>query len=501
MSCGGQSEAEAASSGGAKADTAKPPGGGGGRPGAGGRGDHGGRGGRPGGFPGFGGFGEASSTAIPVDTATVIRSEIADYLETNGTLEAENEVDIVARIGGPIVELLTEEGRSVQGGELLARIDADEVHAQLGIAKVNLEEARVTLRRAQISWENELIPQEAFDQARATYDSAAAQIKGTEILLGYTEIRAPFDGLIIERVIKFAEFVNPSSRLFRISDFDPLLCEIRVPEKDLSRIRVGQPGYLTVESFPEQRFRSTVLRVNPVIDAATGTVKVTLSVSGKNRLRPGMFASVYVEIDVHQEAIVVPRSALVLESIGDSLYVVEGEVARRREVQVGFTTADTVEILAGVEPGEKVVMVGQDALSDGTPVYILNERTPPGMTPAAGGAGTTVAAASPPHAGAGVLGRSRASSANAGQNAGHAGRPGPPGAQAGGGRPGGGRGGFRDIDWDDPEQVERVKGFMKQRGLSDEQIEKRIEQMRAGNFSPGRGNPSASGRPPGGSEV
>jgi RND family efflux transporter MFP subunit len=111
--------------------------------------------------------------------------------------------------------------------------------------------------------------------------------------------------------------------------------------------------------------------VRPVVDAATGTIRVTLDVDGRDRLRPGMFARVYLETATRPDALVIPRAALSLESIGDTVYVAEEGVARRREVVLGFEERDRVEVRSGVEAGERVVVVGQDGLSDGTPIQVL----------------------------------------------------------------------------------------------------------------------------------
>ena len=414
---------------------------------------------------GFGGGAPAAATAIPVEVASVERRSIADYLETNGALEAENEVDVVARTSGPITELNVEEGDFVERGQVLARIDEREARAQLEIAKVNLEETRVAFERAKISRENDIISDEAFDQAQARYESAQAQIASQELELSYTVIEAPFDGLIIERAIKFAEFVNNGTRLFRLSDFDPLLCPIQVPEKDLGKVRKGQSAYLTVEAFPDERFAARVLRVNPVVDRATGTVKVTLEVNGRGRLRPGMFGSVYVELDVRENTLVIPRAALVLESLGDVVYVLADGQAARAEVRLGYEEADSVEVLEGLEAGQRVLVVGQDSVTDGTPIYVLADSE--------AGSSPTSPTASPD-------GSAPTPDRSAGPGAGSA-----PGA----GRPGG-RPGFQ-IDFDDPEQVERVRQRMKGFGLTDKQIEERLQQMKDGTFRPGqgRGNP------------
>ncbi len=452
-------------------------------------------GGPPGGFPGGAppGFGSPPATsAIPVRVTSVIRRDIADYLETNGSLEAENEVDIVARTTGPIVELNVEEGDFVREGQVLARIDAAEIEAQLGIARVNLAEAELSWNRAQSSYREEVISQEAYDLARSTFESAAAQIVGTEILLDYTVIRAPFDGLIIERVIKNAEHVATNARLFRISDFDPLLCPIQLPEKDLPRLKLDQPAHLTVEAYSGVRFPARVLRISPVVDAATGTVKVTLEVQAQGRLRPGMFASVFVETDVHENALVVPKQALVLESTSDTVYVAMddgqgGTVARRRELELGYEESDSLEVLSGLGEGEDVVIIGQDNLSDQTPVTI-DEREGPAAAP-------TMFTSVPAPAAEDAAGGSPAAAGGA-DAAGQAvpGRPGP-----------GGPGGFRagppagfDPSQMTPERMEMMRARMKERGMSDEQIDQMMERIRSGQGPPGRPPGAPAGRRQGG---
>lgn len=404
-------------------------------------GHRGGPGGRSRGRGGPGGFappaGGGGGTSIPIQVVVASVRSISQYLETNGTLEAENDVDLVARTSGPIVELLVEEGMSVEKGQLLARIDAAELSAQLEIARVNEAEAQLTLDRARKSFEAELISHEIYDQARSRVDVARAQTRSSEVHLAYTDVEAPFAGLIVERYIKNAQYVQNGTALFRISDFDPLQCPIQVPEKDLARLEVGQPAYLTVEAYRDDRFAAKVLRVSPIVDSATGTVKVTLEVSTEGKLRPGMFASVYLETDRHEQALVVPKSALVLESIGDTVYLKVGDVARRREVRLGYDEAEVVEVVEGLSAGDEVIVLGQDSLSDGTPVYVLG--------------GTATRAAEPDD------------------------------AQSDGPHRPGGRG-LPDPSQMTPEMLDSIKERMRSRGLSDAEIDQRIEMMKSGQM-------------------
>jgi len=420
---------------------------GGGRPRAASRGGGPGGGGMPG-----GGWGNGESmAAVPVETTPVVRRPISSFIETNGTLEAENEVDVVARVSGPIVKLLAEEGDEVQQGQLLAQLDDEEYATQLEISRVGMNETRQAFERAQSLQGEQLISTGAYEQAVPAYGSAKARYEADSIQLGYTEIKAPFRGLIVTRYVDFAQQVSANTPLFRISDFDPLLCPIQVPERSLSDLRLGQSAYLTVEPYPGQRFDASVLRISPVVDAATGTIKVTLQVRGLGKLRPGMFTRVFVETATRPNALVIPKSALSLESIGDTVYVAQGETASRREVTLGFREGDYVEVLSGLAEDEQVVVVGQDALSDGTPIQVL----------ASGGRGAAVrpaetAQAGPPGGGGPAAG-------------GPPGRPGP-------GGPGGGP--RFDLSKMTPEQLERAKEFMRARGMTDEQIEERIRRAR-----------------------
>jgi RND family efflux transporter MFP subunit len=383
--------------------------------------------------------GVSPSAAVPIRVAAVPRRSISQYLETNGTLEAENEVDIVARTTGPVVEINTEEGWMIRAGQVIARIDEREARNQVAIATVARDEAMLAFDRAKSSWDEGLVSREAYDTALSKLNSAEAQLESAGIQLAYTEITAPFDALVVTRNIKLAQYVTPGTTLFRISDFTPLLCRVEVPEKDLSRVRIGQEAHLRVEAYPGQRFSAEVARLRPTVDAATGTFTATLEVDGRGKLRPGMFASVYLQTDTHNDAIVIPRDALVLDSLGDTVYVKSGETAERREVRLGLRSEDSVEVLEGLAEGELLIVIGQDGLADGTPVAVIGDQAPARV--ASGGE---------------------------------------PSAQA-------------------AEAVETIRQRMKERGMSDEEIDERLQQMREGGGpGPGRGPEGGMGQAAGG---
>jgi membrane fusion protein (multidrug efflux system) len=343
--------------------------------------------------------------AVPVEVATVESRSISSFIETNGTLEAENEVDLVARIAGPIVELNVEEGMKVGQGDLLARIDDRELRARTEGSQVALQEAQQARERSKSMFDDGLISREVWEQAVTRHETARAQYESDVILLGYTEIRAPFDALIVTRYVQLAEHVAVNAPLFRVSDFDPLLCKIQVPEKDVPKLRVGQRAYLVLEAWPDRRFAARVLRIRPVVDVATGTVQVTLEVATSGVLRPGMFARVFVETERHDRVLVIPKT-------------------------LGFREGDFVEVTSGLAAGEQIVVFGQDGLSDGTPIQIMNGESAPAE-------GAAAPPGSPPRTG-----------------------------------------GAADPSQPTPERIERMKERMRERGLSEEEIEERLRRLR-----------------------
>lgn len=409
---------------------------------------------------------------MPVRVERVVRAPIGLDFETNGTLEAENDVDLVARTAGPIVALSAEEGQRVARGAVLARIDDSEIRAQLAVGEVRLHETKSALARVESLFANDLVSRDERDTAKAAYETALGDVERTRIQVDLTTIRAPFGGQIAARYVRHAEYVTSGTPLFRIADFDTLLCPIQVPERQLSRLAVGQPARLGLEAWPDQQFEARVLRISPVVDSDTGTIRVTLEVDGEGRLRPGMFASVFLELERRDNALVIPKRALALDSLGDAVFVAVDGVARRRAVVLGFESTDHLEVVEGLEEGDAVVVVGQDGLSDETPVEVLEvagHATPPTVDVRGGRPGGV----SPEPAGTVPADRP---SAGAGPG-GPAGRPPGDGPRAGG-RPGGGPGGPFAIDWNDAEQVERVKERMRSRGLTEAEIDERLARLR-----------------------
>jgi membrane fusion protein, multidrug efflux system len=316
--------------------------------------------------------------AIPVEVAKVARGSVAAFYSSTATLEADREASIVPRLGGTIVELLAEEGERVRAGQVLARIDDDRHRLELARDEATLRRLEQDFNRHREMQARDLISTEAFERAKFEYEAHLAQVQLSRLELSHTAIRAPIDGVVSKRLIKVGNTVNTSEPAFVVTSLDPLLAVLHVPERELARLAVGQPASIAVDALSGSRFQGRIARVSPVIDAGTGTFRATVEVSGEETpLMPGMFARVSIVHDTRENALLVPVQAVIAEDARTSVFVVRDGAAERRDVRTGYRNNGEVEILAGLEQNELVVVTGQAALRTDTRVQVIGAADAP----------------------------------------------------------------------------------------------------------------------------
>ena len=334
-----------------------------------------------GGGPGGGrrGGGREAAAAIPVKAEAVVRAEISKSVLKNTTLEAERWVDVRARRQGQIVRIRKEEGDAVREGDVLAELDSDDARLQQRQMEVAYLDAQRNFLRVEKIFKSNLMSEEQFESAKTQLDRASAQFDQAKLNFAYTRITSPVSGIVTLRSVEIGNVVTNNQAVFSVADFDPLLARIRVPEKEIGRIAVGQVARVSVETEEEQTFKGRVKMISPVVDPESGTIKVTVEIPvEKSILRPGMFASVHIITETRSSAIVIPKKALVLEGEGNQVFVFErgegGGKAQRRRVEIGFSDSDRLEIVSGLNDGDLVITVGQDGLRPGADVRIVGEN-------------------------------------------------------------------------------------------------------------------------------
>jgi membrane fusion protein (multidrug efflux system) len=320
---------------------------------------------------------EDDTPAIPVETSSATRGDIYATYSGTAPVEAFTDATVIAKVGGEVRKIYVEEGDDVKAGQILARLDGDRLRLEQLQTEANLSKLQRDYQRNVDLNERGLISAGDFEKIRYEMEALAATNKLAKLQLSYTDIRAPIDGVISERYIKIGNTLEIGTPTFQVTSLEPLVSYLHVPEREFRSIVAGQDTVLAIDALGGETFQATVARVSPIVDPATGTFKITIEVSDETRrLKPGMFARIGIVHDVHINALQVPRSALIDEIGTTSIFIVEDDIAHRREVETGFSGNGQVEITTGLTDSDIFVAVGQGGLKEGSKVTVINVDEP-----------------------------------------------------------------------------------------------------------------------------
>ena len=312
---------------------------------------------------------EKEPAAVAVQAAEL--GPISAYTAATANLVAEDEVKVVAETEGKVLRLLVEEGDSVARGQTLVQIDPADATLAVQKAQIALQNAGISLTRGEGLSKANLISAQELDKLRFERDLAAHELADARHRLRKTTVAAPFAGRITVRKVQTGQQVKPGDELFTLADFDPLVARIFLPEREVLDVSVGQPVRLALRAREETRFAGRIRQISPVVDTASGTVKVTVeAVRPPASVRPGAFVTVEVLRETRNNAVLVPRPAVIRELQETYVFVADGKVARKRVVDVGLEEGDRLEIRSGLKPGEQVITAGQGGLKDQAPISV-----------------------------------------------------------------------------------------------------------------------------------
>ena len=316
---------------------------------------------------------EHETPAIPVEAAIPTRGDIFAVYSGTAPIEAFADATVIAKVGGEVREILVEEGDDVTSGEVLARLDGDRLRLEMQQAEANLRKLQRDYQRNVDLSERGLISAGDFEKIQYEMEALEATFNLATLELGYTEIRAPIDGVISERFIKIGNTIDVNAPTFQVTSLEPLISYLHVPEREYRRIDAGQLATIHIDALAGNKFEAIVSRVSPVVDPDTGTFKISIEVSDPScRLKPGMFGRIDIVYDMHADAMQIPRSAIVEEAGQTTIYVVQDNVAERRAIRTGFAEGGQIEVLEGLDETETFVIVGQTGLKSGSKVSIIN---------------------------------------------------------------------------------------------------------------------------------
>jgi membrane fusion protein, multidrug efflux system len=306
----------------------------------------------------------------PVDVATARTDTVVEVIRANGQVEAVQAIELRPEVSGRLAGIYVSEGREVGRGTPLFKVDDAELAAQVDRLEAETDLAEQALRRTRELIQRNASSEADLEQAEANARSARAQLQLQRTRLERTVVRAPFAGVVGERMVSVGDYVTPQEPLTTLQTVDPQRIAFQVPERYAERLALGQDVDFEVASVPGRAFTGTVDFVDPRVKLPGRTILVKARVPDPDRiLRPGMFIEARLVTGVNPDAVIVPEDAILPLAGADYVWVVTPEgTASRRQVEIGVRTSGSVEIRSGIEPGARVVVGGVERLGEGAPV-------------------------------------------------------------------------------------------------------------------------------------
>jgi len=353
----------------------------------------------------------APSATVDVTTvARVYPAQSLSVLNASGYIVAQRKAAVASKMTGRLTDLMVEEGSRVKKGQILARMENADTAAMAEQAQANLANARAVLKQATVERDNleldynryqkliaggyvsqaeydlvktrYLRAKEAVGAALAAVGAAEAALAGARVNFDYTMIRAPFDGVVLTKNADVGDIVTPLSAsatskaaVVTLADMDSLQVEVDVSETSITLIRVGQPCDIQLDALSEKRFRGVVHAVVPTVDRSKATVLVKVRFLDKDaRMLPDMSAKVaFLSRELAAEELAprlaVDAAAVLVRKEKNVVYRVHDNKVRETVVELGGKLGDMREVLAGVKPGDRVVLKPQ-GLKDGSRIQV-----------------------------------------------------------------------------------------------------------------------------------
>jgi len=323
---------------------------------------------------------------VTVQAAPVARRDIVPVFTFSANLEPVWQADLAAKIDGRIEALYVNEGDRVTAGMVVARLDTNELTAQVMQAEGNLYAAKASLEEAELDWqrysalaEHGAVSRQALDTARIKRDLAKGQVQAAQgnldllrARLANATVTSPRDGVVINRYLQTGFYVQAGKPIVSVADTTEMLAKATVGEAQLTDIAVGTPVTVKVNALGDRTFNGVITRISPAaaMPARTFTAEVTIP-NPSGELKAGMFAKVSVPGQVRKGVLAVPESALVMREDQKTVYVVTADnKVQQRVLEVGYVGDGWAEILGGLSEGEQIIVAGHNKIRDGANVKV-----------------------------------------------------------------------------------------------------------------------------------
>jgi membrane fusion protein (multidrug efflux system) len=333
------------------------------------------------------GFKNAPKPVTTVSTMRLSATEWQPEIKAVGTLRAINGVQLAIETAGLVEKISFNSGDDVQANQLLIQLDSAVERAQLESLNATLQLTEVNYARSKSQAKVKNVSQSQLDADAAALRSARAQVVEQQALILRKEMRAPFAGKLGISTISTGQYLKAGDTVVSVQQLDPIYVDFYLPQQALAQLALKQTITLNVDSVPNKLFNGTITAIDALVETETRNVRVQATVSNpEHRLLPGMFVNVAIAAGDIQRYLTVPQTAVVYNSFGDIVYVVdkvaakEGQpeklTARQVFVTLGPSRGDQVAILKGIKEGTDIITSGQLKLKNGADIIINNAVQP-----------------------------------------------------------------------------------------------------------------------------
>lgn len=322
---------------------------------------------------------------LAVKTAAPTRGEIHRFVTLPGSIKANQQATLYAKVPGYLKSLNVDIGDRVTAGQALGEIELPELAAEAVKYRAEIKVAQTDYTRLEAAKKSapDLITPQSVDEALGRLDIAKANLERTETLLNYSRLTAPFAGVITARFVDPGAFIPAATSgsaartaaIVTLMDFNTVRAQVAVPELEAALTRPGQPVRITTESLPGKRFDASVTRISYALDDASRTMLVESDLPNTDlALRPGMYATIKIGVEKHSATLLIPVEALVMEKASAFVFIAADGKAKKTAIKIGFNDGAKVEVLSGLTGNEAVILVGKMALADGAAITVTEAK-------------------------------------------------------------------------------------------------------------------------------
>jgi membrane fusion protein (multidrug efflux system) len=323
---------------------------------------------------------EETVRTVNVEVVEVQPQDFTNFIQLVGTVEAERDVTVAAEESGVVESLATDKGAKVSAGQTLVQLDGAVLQAQLDQAESQAALAAETWQRQKQLWEDDSVGTEIqYLQAKYNAETAAAQARVLRERMARTAVRAPIAGILDARLVEVGSMVAAGSPVGRVLDVDTVKVTAGVPERYASEVQPGAGVLVNVDALQGREYRGRVDFVGAAVDRDDRTFEVEIVVPNPGLgIKPGMVANVQIARRTIQDALAVPRHAVLRQESGYVVFVARqtdgGWQAESRAVTLGASRDNYVVVTDGLEAGERVVTVGQQQVAEGDMLRVTNNE-------------------------------------------------------------------------------------------------------------------------------